>query len=586
MFRRLRAIALLALAAGTAASAQQAAQTPTFRSSATLVPVDVKVLDSKGQPILDLRQDEFIVLEDGVRQPLKHFSATGVATGAAPGAPVKLRAASAAGVLQPQISRVFLFVMGRGRLQPPSKGVDAAIQFARERALPQDQLAVFAWNRATDFTPDHEAIATVLERFRSGHEQIEADLTQFFRGLQVVYGSKTIPASIQYEIDHVFDTPGVAAHSVVSDPDTGTSSSPDARKRLDALLDKEINTARDAAARDSGVFQKRMTDGVDPVASMMLEAGFDEYSKNIVAVGQDVAAIYAGIEYLRFIDGEKHLVFVTETGIALPRFDDDIAIARAATDARVAIDVIQTGGASSDGLVTAGGGIPPVTFDALFKAQSIRALAELTGGVASLYDYASNGLRKVDVATRFGYLLAYEAPTTEADRTYHHVEIKVTRPGAKVLYRHGYTSNVPAPSADRREMMSYVRMAQAASVGVDVHDIKLSFEAGEENTSSGNALALRLTIGINKIGFTADANARRAVIDIAVLCSNRDGEVAGQKSQRLNIVLTDAQFTRALATGVNTELRVPMGKQHAAKIKVIAYDFNADVLGSVTKIIR
>ncbi len=562
-------------------------QPPAFRSGTTLVPVDVRVLDAKGQPIVDLRQDEFVVLEDGTPQPIRHFAATSIATGAPAGAPVKLRAVSALSTLQPQTSRVFLFVMGRGRLQPPSKGVDAAMQFARERALPQDQLAVFAWNRATDFSADHEAIARVLERFKAGHERIESDLTQYFRGL-AIYGSKTIPPSIQARVDQVFDDRGVSAHAIVSDPDAGTSASPDIRKRADALLDADINTRRNAAAAAMGAApnQARMTDAMDPVAAMGLEQPFDEYAKTTVAIGQDVAAVYAAIEYLRFIDGEKHLVFVTETGIALPRFDDDIAIARAATNARVAIDVIQTGGATADGLVgAAGGGVPPMMFDAFFRAQSIRTLAELTGGQASLYDYASNGLRKIDAATRFGYLLAYEAPKSSADSKYHHIEVRVTRKGAKVLYRHGYSGEVSTLSTDRRAMMSYVRMAQAATVGTDVRDIPIGFEPKEIDAAAGNVVAADITLGIQRIGFTSEPNAHRALIELSVFCANRDNGLVGQFSQQFHLVLTDAQLEHARQAGITVSVRVPIGKDHAHNVKVIAYNFDADVLGSVGRTI-
>ena len=584
MTRRIVSAALSMLAWTVLAAESQSQQPPAFRTGTTLVPIDVRVLDDKGRPIVDLRRNEFAVFEDGVRQELKHFSSAGVET-AQSDAPVKLRAASAASALRPQTSRVFLFVLGRGRLQPPSKGVDAAIQFVRERALPQDQIAVFAWNRATDFTTDHTAVAALLERFRSGHEQIEGDLNQYFSGLQAVYGSKVIPPPIQARIDHIFDEPGVATHAIVADPDGGTAASPDARKRLDALLDANINKERNAAAAAGagglGANQTRLTDAIDPVTSMGLEQPFDEYARSTVVIGQDVATVYAGIEYLRFIDGEKHLVFITETGIALPRFESDVAIARAATDARVAIDVIQTGGATSEGLVTAGGGVPAVRFDAFFRAQSIRMLADLTGGQASLYDYASNGLRKIDTATRFSYLLAYESPKPSPDNKYHRIEVKVTRKGAKVLYRHGYSGVAPTASGDRREMMTYVRMAQAATVAAEVRDIPIGFETREERTASENVLAVNITIGVTRVGFSRDPDAHRASIDLAVLCADRNNNVVGRFSQRINLVLTDAQLERAIRSGVNAAVRVPLDKNHAIKVQVIAYNFDADVLGSV-----
>ena len=37
----------------------------------------------------------------------------------------------------------------------------------------------------------------------------------------------------------------------------------------------------------------------------------------------DLRSLYTGIEYLRYIGGEKRLVFVTQRGLFLPRLEDD-----------------------------------------------------------------------------------------------------------------------------------------------------------------------------------------------------------------------------------------------------------------------
>ena len=58
------------------------------------------------------------------------------------------------------------------------------MRFVRERLLPQDQVAVLAYNRATDFTTSHESIAQVLERFKQVHESIESRLFHVQSGLQ------------------------------------------------------------------------------------------------------------------------------------------------------------------------------------------------------------------------------------------------------------------------------------------------------------------------------------------------------------------------------------------------------------------
>src|SRR5712672_2776305 len=47
---------------------------PQFRSGVEYVQVDVRVVDEKGEPVHDLKQQDFKVFEDGAPQDLKTFS--------------------------------------------------------------------------------------------------------------------------------------------------------------------------------------------------------------------------------------------------------------------------------------------------------------------------------------------------------------------------------------------------------------------------------------------------------------------------------------------------------------------------------
>jgi len=80
--------------------------------------------------------------------------------------------------------------------------------FVRERLLPQDRIALMAWNRATDFTTNHDLIARTVARYGEGAEAIETDLKAWFSGLRALYGSTTIPPHIQRRIDAVFAEAG------------------------------------------------------------------------------------------------------------------------------------------------------------------------------------------------------------------------------------------------------------------------------------------------------------------------------------------------------------------------------------------
>jgi VWFA-related protein len=147
-------LALATAALAVSVSAQQTSQVPgTFRSTVQLVPVDVRVFDRNGNPVLDLAESDFTLLEDGVPQQIRHFSSYALQADKSlePGAK-KMRRDAVATELSPQRRRTFLIVLGRGRLQGPSKGIEAALGFLRTRVLPQDEVSVMAYNRATDFS--------------------------------------------------------------------------------------------------------------------------------------------------------------------------------------------------------------------------------------------------------------------------------------------------------------------------------------------------------------------------------------------------------------------------------------------------
>src|SRR5262249_57806817 len=84
--RRVRArIALAILAAiGYSQTPSQQAPAPVFRSSTRLVQVNVVVHDKHGQPVTDLKKEDFTVLEHGKPQAISFFEMDSASTIAAP----------------------------------------------------------------------------------------------------------------------------------------------------------------------------------------------------------------------------------------------------------------------------------------------------------------------------------------------------------------------------------------------------------------------------------------------------------------------------------------------------------------------
>src|SRR5687768_10690007 len=368
-----RRITLALLALTCAALGAQEQQPPqTFKSRVTVVPVDVRVLDRNGKPVTDLKREDFTILEDGVAQSILHFSfhqLTPMRAGD-PDAPLDFRK-PLGDTVTPQNRRIFLLVLGGGRQVGPVKGVEAAMKFVKERLLPQDQVAVLAYNRATDFTAEHAKVLQTLERYWDKHEWIEAKMKHHFSGLQAAYGGREIPPHIQKEIDAVFRVPGaLASRSLTGTGATDAAEiSRDTRRSQDQIQRKEL--AADRLANNMGT-------AFD--AAAVEEAGindltFDEFVERSSDTSRDLDKLYAGIRYLRYLDGEKHLVFLTPEGLFLPRLENSNSIAALANDARVSVDILHTGGMA--------GGAAPRMMSQMPRSGIAAANASLNSAVPS-----------------------------------------------------------------------------------------------------------------------------------------------------------------------------------------------------------
>jgi VWFA-related protein len=562
---------------------------PVFRGNTQVVPVDVRVLDGSGKPVTGLTQDDFTILEDGVRQQIRLFAATTL-TPAATSEPLRRVGSDVAPAAQNR--RVFLIVLGRGRLQPPARGVDALLKFVRERLMPQDQVALFAFNRSTDFTSDHAYLAAVLERFRKAHEDIDAKIRQrSFEDATALYGVSVIPPSVQSDIDDLFRVPGGPA---LRTPPAATATT-EARIRDDVRVAGEAVVGRALADASAAAGATRLSSGA---GGHLIDAGFGDFIADSGRGLQDLTKLYQGIEYLRSLDGEKHLIFVTERGMSLPRLEDHVSVAAMANDARVAIDVIQTGGlpGGSEAALTSGvlgasptlrtGMAPGATsLPQSFTVHSLRTIAELTGGLSSIYDYATTAVDRLATATTSSYLIGYVPTNAAMDGSYRRITVQVNRRGTKVHWRHGYYAQDQRLPFDRRQALTYNRIATAMNFAGTVRDIGVDMKIAEGRDTSGRWLQADIRIDPARLSWTIDAGDRLGSLDVAVIVADQEDALAGEHWQRVNLRLTPEVFERAKTAGLTYGVRMAL-KAEPTSIKVIVYDFAADRLGSAMRRLR
>jgi VWFA-related protein len=536
-----------------AAHAQQSQAPPqTFRTRTTLRAIEVRVVDVRGRPITGLRQQDFTIEENGKPQEIRQFATFDLsAETAAPAAgPTLVRAGSRPDDLTPSNRRVFVVVLGRGNLQVPSKGIDGMIHLVRN-LLPQDVVSVLAWNRATPFSADHAATVRFLERYREGHQSVETLLAEHFTGLAGIYGSRDLPGWTSKVIDAVLHGADL--------PSTRT-----------VVPDGSPYPGLDRVRRDVELLQG--TPSLDVIGAEQAELigmSLDEYVSSRVQSMQDLARIYAALNYLRHIDGDKHLVYVSPSGLALPSADDDRSVARVAQDARVAMNIFHSGGAGTD----------------IFAVASSQNIAELTGGQFTGLTYGDRFATRIEANTRSGYQLGYAPSDAALDGKYRKVSVKVNRRGATVLYQHGYYARDDFKPLDRREVISQSRVEAALRYGGPVADLKLDVTAQPGKSADGKReMLVQVNVAPADVAIYDNGVERRILLDVAVFCMDRQ-YLVGYVWRRVDLSMSDERLQLFRNSGIGFTVHVPI-RRSANFVKAVVYNPTSDRLGTAVPRIK
>ena len=543
---------------------------PAFRSRITLVPLDVRVLDRDGKPITDLSRDDFTILENDKPQVIAHFSASGLVAGPPPPRTQNRPALrQAPGAQFPAArSRTFLLVIGRGRIQEPFDGIGALIAFVRDRLLPQDRVAVMAYHRVTDFTADHEKVVTLLQRIRERHERIDALLEHYSFGMQAQLArcKACLPDSILPMINELFLFPGALVsrempQSLGQDEDLFGGLD---RRFYDAVLEAELAGGRAwRTIGDDRIARRAELAGGNSTASFVNES---------YKTWQDRDKLLNGIAEMRYFEGEKHIVFVSDQGLFLRSRDQDAAIAKAASDARIALHTIVTGGIA----------------DEIFRGQVMKNLAAETGGTASITRYPREALAAVDEITRFEYLLGYYPDSTAHDGKFREVKVKVNRPGATVLVRNGYYDEDVIIPADRAAFVAHQRLASVGNNRDLIRDVTVSLKASQARSANKTVqgdVMVEMKVGTTRLAFDLVDGRHVGQVEFRIYCGDSKEQIVGQTQGVMRLSLTEATYAKYSRDGIPYVARVPVTAKPKT-VKVIVYDPTADLAGSMVAPVR
>jgi hypothetical protein len=287
--------------------------------------------------------------------------------------------------------------------------------------------------------------------------------------------------------------------------------------------------------------------------------------------------LYAAIEYLRYLDGEKHIVVLSGSGIAR-NADRAREIAARANDARVVVDFVSTSGMY-------------VSRDARFSSAGCdpcRDVAERTGGFYSSVDNMDKALSKVDQWSRSSYLLGYVPVNATLDGAYRQVRVEVNRPKVTVSHRSGYYASEGPAAIDVKDVVEEARSTAAKRYDVDAQDIAVQVEVKSvlmpTKTAEGNVTA-EVTVDMTSLAMETASGMRSGQLDVSIYCGDSKEKVVGQAQVRWNLRADPETYASWLRAGLTRTLSVPIGA--APKyLKVVVYDRQSDRVGSKTVTIK
>ena len=513
-------------------------QAPVFRVSTRLVQVSVVVHDSHGQPVSDLKKEEFTIAEKGKPQEIRLFSMASSDRPAVTSAKLPPHVFSntvAAQTAVPTSVTVVLLDLLNTSWGDQLNARKALIKFLGQ-IQPEDRIAIFALGKRSltllhDYTTDS---ASLIARLKKANGEIPSDLD-----------ASTLNPDTQDELQNL-----------------GLAGLADANQReadffTAGRVGSTLSTLQAIAQHLTGLPGRKNLIWLS--GGFPLTIGFDE----IPEIGST----------------RDRRTFTQEMDAAVRALNNS-GVAVYPVDAR-GLMVRPGFGASVRGSGRFGAP-PPASRLASINANidSMKELAERTGGRAS---YNTNDLsrairRAIDDA-RVTYTIGYYSTDETQDGKFREIKVKVNRPHLDVRHRKGYFAFKPSDNTDktRKDEMRAAVWSPLESTAVAVNARVDFIDQPEPNTVN-----VFVQIDPATLGFRKDGDRWKAELDIVYVQTNEHGRAPGDGvTDNLSLAFTDASYAKVVKEGLIRQRRFAR-QPGAINLRIVVRDVASGSIGSVT----
>lgn len=336
----------------------------------------------------------------------------------------------------------------------------------------------------------------------------------------------------------------------------------------------------------------------------------EQFRTDVLTVGTLGAVDYV-VRGLRELPGRKSVLLVSD-GLRLFSRDDPggnhrvLEAMRRLTDranrAAVVIYTMDARGLQTLGLTAADNtsGLRPDQVVGLLAGRSsefsesqdgLIVLAQMTGGIAIRNNNdLSSGIRTVLEDQKSYYLIGYRPEDSTFDRfgrrKFHHLSLKVTRPGKfKVRMRtgfYGFTDDEqPKPRTPFQQLIGAL-VSPFGATGVHLRLTSLF----ANDPKLGPIMRSILYIDPHDLTFTKEADGfQKTVIDVASITFGDNGVPIDQVGRTYQIRMSDNEYKRIMREGLVYYVTVPLKKAGAYQLRMSLRDSGSERIGSASQFI-
>lgn len=430
--------------AGQAPSSTQTPQV-TFTTGVDLVRFDVRVTDSAGRPITDLRPDEVVITEGGTVMPAVLFQRISEPAGAYAEAAVRAVTAEVSSNDAFPRGHLYILVFDQQHITPGNeqRARQAAEQFIRTRVRPSDRVALYAVpgpGPQLGFTADRTRAIAELSSIRGSYQRT---VTTPFGRMGLYESHRILQGDEALILDTLDRLNKEGGGDLLGLPTTGGSGRGTGAAEEGAVVRRLLNENARAVVQQSDAesrqFLLRLADVITALGDLegrksvvLFSEGFfqDNLSRELETVAAAAAQSYS-VFYA--FDLNARTASITEAYVQNTSMASEV-------QARIA--PLGTLATETDG---------QLVLDA--AGRTTEALNQIA---AQAQDY---------------YLVGF-APSADARLKrgqYQRVSIRVTRPGARVSARTGYALKPDVTELDRRRAITAVMGAPFVQQGLSVN---------------------------------------------------------------------------------------------------------------------